>query len=194
VSYCATCDAPLYRGKTAAVVGYSPREEAEAAFLSEVCAQVLYFPMYPGETRLPSAVRVIREKVTGIEADCAARKARKDSGAPMRFLLTIGGAGAQKEIFAAIIRDLLPKIREGRAALYVNVGDYRNVWDALLSEIPEMKKNSRGVRGMKLGPSDFVAEIHLLSEETSTEYRGRPVALNRLKLAHRDGKGSKLKK
>ena len=63
-----------------------------------------------------------------------------------------------------------------------------------LSEIPEMKKNSRGVRGMKLGPSDFVAEIHLLSEETSTEYRGRPVALNRLKLAHRDGKGSKFKK
>jgi len=63
-----------------------------------------------------------------------------------------------------------------------------------LSEIPEMKKNSRGVRGMKLGPSDFVAEIHLLSEETATEYRGRPVALNRLKLAHRDGKGSKFKK
>ena len=31
VSYCATCDAPLYRGKTAAVIGYSPREEAEAA-------------------------------------------------------------------------------------------------------------------------------------------------------------------
>ena len=57
-----------------------------------------------------------------------------------------------------------------------------------------MKKNSRGVRGMKLGASDFVAEIHLLPEETTTDFRGRPVALNRLKLAHRDGKGSKLKK
>ena len=67
VSYCATCDAPLYRGKRAAVIGYSPREEREAAFLSEVCGEVLYFPAYPEETRLPESVRVIREKVTGIE-------------------------------------------------------------------------------------------------------------------------------
>ena len=62
VSYCATCDAPLYRGRTAAVIGYSPREEAEAAFLSEVCSRVLYFPMYPEETDLPETVEVIREK------------------------------------------------------------------------------------------------------------------------------------
>ena len=68
VSYCATCDAPLYRGRRAAVIGYSPKEEAEAAFLSEVCAQVLYFPVYKDETCLPDSVRVIREKVTGIES------------------------------------------------------------------------------------------------------------------------------
>ena len=62
VSYCATCDAPLYRGRTAAVIGYSPREESEAAFLSEVCSRVTYFPMYPGEPDLPDRVEVIREK------------------------------------------------------------------------------------------------------------------------------------
>ena len=67
VSYCATCDASLYRGKRAAVIGYSPREEAEAAFLAEVCSEVLYFPVYREETQLPDAVKVIREKVTGIE-------------------------------------------------------------------------------------------------------------------------------
>jgi len=61
VSYCATCDAPLYRGRTAAVIGYSPREEAEAAFLSEVCSRVLYFPQYKEETALPDSVEVIRE-------------------------------------------------------------------------------------------------------------------------------------
>lgn len=69
VSYCATCDAALYRGRDVAVIGYSPREEAEAAFLSEVCAKVLYFPVYEAEPILPESVRVIREKVTGIEAD-----------------------------------------------------------------------------------------------------------------------------
>ena len=67
VSYCATCDAPLYRGKTVAVVGYSPREESEAAFLSEVCKEVLYFPMYREETKLPETVHVYREKVLSVE-------------------------------------------------------------------------------------------------------------------------------
>ncbi|MBQ2058665.1 MAG: hypothetical protein II488_02735 [Firmicutes bacterium] len=81
---------------------------------------------------------VDHELVAGIEADCAARKARKASGEPMRFLLTIGGAGAQREIFSAVIRELIPCVRENRAAIYVNVGDYRNVWDELLREIPEL--------------------------------------------------------
>ena len=81
VSYCATCDAPLYRGKTAAVIGYSPREEAEAAFLSQVCEKVLYFPVYAEETGLPGSVQVIREKVTGIEQADGKRLVRTETGA-----------------------------------------------------------------------------------------------------------------
>jgi thioredoxin reductase (NADPH) len=80
VSYCATCDAPLYRGKTAAVIGYSPREEAEAAFLSEVCSEVSYFPMYKEETSLPEKVRVIREKVTGIAQEDGRRIVQTEKG------------------------------------------------------------------------------------------------------------------
>ena len=80
VSYCATCDAPLYRGKTAAVIGYSPREEAEAAFLSEVCEKVTYFPVYREETALPDSVQVIREKVVGIAQEGGKRIVRTESG------------------------------------------------------------------------------------------------------------------
>jgi len=80
------------------------------------------------------------ELVANIEKDCDARIARARDGKPVRFLLTIGGAGAQREIFANIIKYLLKHIKAGRAALYVNVGDYRNVWDELLVEIPEMKE------------------------------------------------------
>lgn len=36
------------------------------------------------------------ELVSNIESDCAARNRRKKDKKPMRFLLTIGGAGAQK--------------------------------------------------------------------------------------------------
>ncbi len=82
------------------------------------------------------------ELVSNIEKDCEARTARVKNGEPMRFLLTIGGAGAQKEIFAEIIKYLLPYVKENKAAIYVNVGDYRNVWDSLNEEIPEMKKIS----------------------------------------------------
>lgn len=82
------------------------------------------------------------ELVSNIEKDCEARITRKKDKKPMRFLLTIGGAGAQKEIFAAIIKHLLPYIERKEASLYINVGDYKNVWDALLKEIPEMKKLS----------------------------------------------------
>ena len=93
----------------------------------------------PSDSLVYTGHYIDHELVQGIEADCAARIKRKENGEPMRFLLTIGGAGAQKEIFAAIIKFLLPYIEKKQAALYVNVGDYRNVWEALLAEIPEMK-------------------------------------------------------
>ena len=67
VSYCATCDAALVRGKRVAVIGYNAREEAEAVFLSEICPEVLYFPTYQDVGILPERIRVIREKVTGLE-------------------------------------------------------------------------------------------------------------------------------
>lgn len=93
----------------------------------------------PADSLVYTGHYVDHELVSNIEADCRARMARKAKKEPMRFLLTIGGAGAQKEIFAAIIRHLIPYIRKNQAVLYVNVGDYRNVWDALLGEIPEMQ-------------------------------------------------------
>lgn len=94
----------------------------------------------PEEDLVYTGHYIDHELVANIEADCEARIRRKEKGEPMRFLLTIGGAGAQKEIFAAIIKNLLPAIREKKAALYVNVGDYQNVWKELLSEIPQMQE------------------------------------------------------
>ena len=46
VSYCATCDAALYRGKEAAVVGWAPKEEGDAKFLAEMARKVSYIPVY----------------------------------------------------------------------------------------------------------------------------------------------------
>ncbi len=82
---------------------------------------------------------VDHELVSNIEADCAKRISRMRSGAPKRWLMSVGGAGAQKEIFVTIIRRLIPAIKKEKAALFVNVGDHANVWQELLRAIPEMQ-------------------------------------------------------
>ena len=43
VSYCATCDGMLYRGKAAAVLGYSDSARQEAEFLERIGCRVTYF-------------------------------------------------------------------------------------------------------------------------------------------------------
>ena len=89
----------------------------------------------PDDALLYTGHYIDHELVSNTFSDCEKRMNRKKEGKPMRFLLTIGGAGAQKEIFAAIIKYLMPLIREKKAAFYVNVGDYRNVWEELVKEI-----------------------------------------------------------
>ena len=92
----------------------------------------------PKEDLIYTGHYIDHELVSNIEADCEARRARKREKKPMRFLLTIGGAGAQRD-FCFHHQTSAPAIEDGRAALYVNVGDYRNVWEELLGEIPGMK-------------------------------------------------------
>lgn len=63
----------------------------------------------------------------------------------------------------------------------------------MLEEIPEMKKNSRGVRGIKLAPGEELERLYLIGENPVVLYKEKEVHLNRLKIAKRDGKGSKVR-
>lgn len=94
----------------------------------------------PADSLLYTGHYIDHELVANLEADCEARMNRVKEGKPMRFLLTIGGAGAQKEIFAAVIRYLIPYVKAGKATIYVNVGDYKNVWDELKDFLPGMNE------------------------------------------------------
>lgn len=96
----------------------------------------------PSEDLVYTGHYIDHELVANIEKDCDARLRRKRDGEPMRFLLSIGGAGAQRELFAAVIRYLLPAVKEKKAALYVNVGDYKAVWEELVKTIPELTELS----------------------------------------------------
>lgn len=60
-------------------------------------------------------------------------------------------------------------------------------------EISLLKKNSKGVRGIKLSKDELLEEVYLLGAGTEPviTYKEKQVYLNRLKLSKRDGKGTK---
>lgn len=62
VGYCATCDAPLYKGKTATIVGYTKEAEKEANFVSELVSKLYYVPMYRDSYDLNENIKIIKDK------------------------------------------------------------------------------------------------------------------------------------
>ena len=64
-----------------------------------------------------------------------------------------------------------------------------------LEEISTLKKNSKGVRGIKLGRAEELEQVYLLGtdSEQTVMYKEKQVHLNRLKIGKRDGKGSKVR-
>lgn len=64
-----------------------------------------------------------------------------------------------------------------------------------LTDVPEKKKAAIGVRGIKLDKNDYIEDVYVVPEdmEFSIEYKGKTVDMKKLKLTHRDGKGTKLR-
>jgi thioredoxin reductase (NADPH) len=62
VGYCATCDAPLYKGKTVTIIGYNKEAEAEANYVSELAGEIYYIPMYKDKYNLRDNIKLIEDK------------------------------------------------------------------------------------------------------------------------------------
>lgn len=67
VSYCATCDGFLYKGKTIAVVCTSARFYHEAQYLASLAGKVYFVPLYKGEKELGNNAEIILKKPLRIE-------------------------------------------------------------------------------------------------------------------------------
>jgi hypothetical protein len=93
---------------------------------------------------------VDHELVEHIEVDCEARLRRMRDGEPRRFLLTMGGAGAQRELFKAIIDHCRPMIARDELTLFVNLGDHADNWEWLRGE---------------LGPAASTVQLHRTWDE-----------------------------
>ncbi len=80
VSYCATCDGNLYKGKTIAVLCYSKRFEHEVAYLASLASHVHFFPYYKSPNEMGEHVETHLSRVAEIAGDRRAERLMLGNG------------------------------------------------------------------------------------------------------------------
>ena len=78
---------------------------------------------------------VDHELLVNLKEDNEKRVARANGAGPVRFLLTVGGAGAGFDQFLAMVRHLVPYVKSGRAAVFINFGDHEDVFEKMQSAL-----------------------------------------------------------
>ena len=81
VSYCATCDGALYKGKTIAVIITAARFEHEVEYLADLAGEVLLFARYQGCGVDRPNVRVMEGVPTAVEGEKRVEAVRCADGA-----------------------------------------------------------------------------------------------------------------
>eukprot|EP00283_Hemiselmis_rufescens_P014347 CAMPEP_0173441764 /NCGR_PEP_ID=MMETSP1357-20121228/24124_1 /TAXON_ID=77926 /ORGANISM="Hemiselmis rufescens, Strain PCC563" /LENGTH=578 /DNA_ID=CAMNT_0014407363 /DNA_START=82 /DNA_END=1815 /DNA_ORIENTATION=- len=76
--------------------------------------------------------------VNNAEADSATRLERVKRGAPLRIMLPVGGAGAQRRWVTSLIEALGPLIKKGDVQLLINAGDHKHMRGAFEKVLTDM--------------------------------------------------------
>jgi hypothetical protein len=76
-----------------------------------------------------------KDLVDNLAADCAARVARATARAPLRVLLPVGGAGAQRSFICKLVAALVPAVAAGRVQLLLNAGDHGHMREAFVAAL-----------------------------------------------------------
>ena len=75
------------------------------------------------------------ELLVDLENDNKRRKERIASNKPLRILMTVGGAGAGFNMYLAMVKHLLPYVKENKVTLFINFGDHKTVYEKLIKKI-----------------------------------------------------------
>ncbi len=106
VSYCATCDGALYKGKTVAVVCTNARFEHEVKYLAELAEKVYFLPTYKNAGAIADNVETVSARAVSIEGD------------KKPFTVNLNGGGSLTADGVFFLRDsislstLLPGLKE----------------------------------------------------------------------------------
>jgi hypothetical protein len=119
-----------------------------------------------------------QELVKNIDVDCNRRLARLEQQKPLRLLIPVGGAGAQRTFIIQFVRVLAPYIQQQKIQLFLNAGDHEHMKTAFLQILDECSisfdvvQDTAGVRNFqqKLLSNDKNEPNHNVTLFAFTEY------------------------
>jgi len=95
-----------------------------------------------------------RDLVEGIPDACARRTARRKAGKPLRIIIPVGGAGAQRKFIISLIGALSELAKEGQVQLFLNAADHDHMKTAFIEVLQAHGVDYNTVSDMK-GVRDF---------------------------------------
>ena len=95
-----------------------------------------------------------RDLVEGIPDTCAWRIQRRKDGKPLRIIIPVGGAGAQRKFIVEMVGAFAGLVKEGKVQLFLNAGDHEHMKEAFLSALNDNGMEYDTVTDMK-GVQDF---------------------------------------
>lgn len=90
--------------------------------------------------------------VNNIDTDCPKRIERAKAKRPIRFLIPVGGAGAQKKFILTLLRALADFVKGNAVQIFLNAGDHKHMKQAFLEILDqcgmdfEVINTTQGVR------------------------------------------------
>ena len=99
------------------------------------------------------------ELVANVEKDVEARVKRIEKGEPIRILTSVGGAGAGSKSFLEIVNHLIPMVKEKKAALFINLGDHKDMYEFLCKKIPGFDSMSKTYFDDYASTKEFVKKM-----------------------------------
>lgn len=95
-----------------------------------------------------------RDLVEGIPDACARRTARRKAGKPLRIIVPVGGAGAQRKFIVSMVGALSGLVKEGKVQLFLNAGDHEHMKEAFVGALESNGMDYDNVVDMK-GVQEF---------------------------------------
>jgi len=115
-----------------------------------------------------------KDMVDNIDADCTTRIQRRAQKKPLRLLIPVGGAGAQRKFVTKFLLALKDEIKAGHVQVMLNAGDHKHMKTAFLETLAKMgitESAAAATEGMQIvdsidGVRDFCTRLRDGAEPT----------------------------